>query len=155
MCEFFARLERMHAIDVSSVPDRMVDRRSFALDEIKRQPHRREGQQQIREQDRRIDVDEIDRLHRDSGGQLRLGADLQQRVTLTQRTVLGHVAPGLAHEPDRRGVYGLTPAGAEEAIVHYATSVLASAIRSSSHSGLKRIEAPRVLSSCWIGSDRK
>ena len=124
------------------------------FDEIEFEPHRREGQQQIGEQDRGVDVDGIDRLQRDGDSQLRLRDDLEQGVTLPQRSVLGHVAAGLAHEPHRRAVDRLAAAGAQKAIVHE-ISVRASAIRSSSQSGLNRIDAPSDFSSCWMGSDRK
>ena len=46
-----------------------------------------------------------------------------------------------------RDVDRLAPAGPEETIVHTATRALASAIKSSSHMGLKRSDAPRALSS--------
>ena len=45
-------------------------------------------------------------------------ADLEQGVPLAQRAIVGHVTAGLAHEPDRRRVDRLAPAGSEEPIVH-------------------------------------
>ncbi len=43
-----------------------------------------------------------------------VAADLEQRIALAQGAVLGHVAAGLPHEPDGRGVDRLAPAGFEE-----------------------------------------
>ena len=75
------------------------------------------GQEDVGEEDRRVDA-EHERLERDLSGELGRLAELEQRVLLAQRAVLGHVAAGLAHEPDGRRVDGLAAAGAEEAIVH-------------------------------------
>ena len=66
----------------TSAADRMgfVDRRAFAFDEIELEAHRREGEQQVGEEDRGVDVDDVDRLQRDVDGELRLAAELEQRV---------------------------------------------------------------------------
>ena len=40
--------------------------------------------------------------------------DLEERVPLADRAVLRQRAPGLAHEPDRRALDRLAPAGADE-----------------------------------------
>ena len=109
-----ARLEPAQPIDVGLRLDRVLDRGSFAVDEIEPDAHRLERQQQIGEQDRRIDFDAAHRLERDLGGEVRRAAQLQQRVPLAQRAVLAHVPAGLPHEPDRRGVDRLAAAGAEE-----------------------------------------
>ncbi len=112
------RLDDADAIDVGRVPNRRRDGRPFPLDEIEGEPHRREGQQEVGKQDRRVDVDRLDGLQRDGHGELRLAADLEQGIAFAQRAVLRHVSPRLAHEPDRRGIDGLSSAGAQEAIVH-------------------------------------
>ena len=104
------------------------DRRPFALDEVEVEPHRRERNQQIGKQDRGIHVDDVYRLQRDRHRELGRAADIEQRVALPQRAIIGHVAPGLAHEPDGRRVDRLAPAGFQESIVHAETRVLASAI---------------------------
>ena len=143
-----ARLERAQPIDVVGTADRALDLRPFALDEVEGQAHRLERQQQIGEEDRGVDVDAADRLQRDLGGEVGLPADLQQRIPLAKRAVLGHVAAGLAHEPDRRGVHRLAPAGLQESGVGHVVSLSgqgcsptfrssrASVTSSSSHSGL-------------------
>ena len=141
----FPRIDDADPFDVGGRSNRVFDRRPFTLDEFEGQPHRREGKQQIGEQDRRVDVDDVYGLKRDRDGQLRLRADLKQGIALPQRAIVGHVPAGLAHEPDRRDVNGLAAAGAEKTVVHCATRVLASAIRSSSQRGLKRMEAPEGL----------
>ena len=79
--ERFARLEQLQPIDVRGVVDRPLDLRPFALDEIEGQSHRLERQQQIGEQDGRVDVDAADRLQRDFGGEVGLAADVEQRMT--------------------------------------------------------------------------
>ena len=88
--------------------------RPFALDEIEADAHRLEREEQIGEEDGRVHVDAAHRLQRDLGRQIGRATELEQRVALAQRAVLAHVAAGLAHEPDRRGVDGLEPAGFQE-----------------------------------------
>ena len=70
------------AIDVGGRSDRVFDRRSLALDEIEVEAHRREGQQEIGEEDRGVHVDDVDRLQRDGDRQVGLTADLEQRIAL-------------------------------------------------------------------------
>ena len=134
--------------------------RPLALDEIEVEAQRREGQQQIGEEDRGVDLDDVDRLQRHRDGELGLAADLEQREALAQGAVVRHVAPGLAHEPHGCHVDGLAAAGPEEPVVHASAGhelmrVFASAIRSSSQRGLKRIDAPSDCSSCCMGCVRK
>ena len=111
-------LERRQARDVSGGPDGVGDRRPLALDEVELEAHRREGEQQVREEDGRVEVDDVERLQRDDDGQFRLTAQLEQGVLLAKRAILRKVAAGLPHEPDRRGVHRLEPARAEKPIGH-------------------------------------
>ena len=97
----------MQPRDVGRVANRMRDRRAFAFDEVELETHRSERQQQIGEENRRVDLDHVDGLERDRDGEIGVAADVEQRIALAQRTILGHVAPGLAHEPDGGGVDGL------------------------------------------------
>ena len=156
-----ARLEHTQPLHVGGRPDRIEDGRPLALHEIEIEAQRREGQQQIGEEDGRVDLDDVDRLQRHRDGQLRLAADLDQREALAQGAVVRHVAPGLAHEPHGCHVDGLATARPEEPVVHAVHAghelmrVFASAIRSSSHRGLKRIDAPSDCSSCCVGCVRK
>ena len=80
--------------------ERALEARTLAAHEVEGQPQRRQGNQQIREQDGRIHLDAAQRLQRDLGGQVRLTADLEQAVPFAERPVLGHVPARLAHEPD-------------------------------------------------------
>ena len=133
----------------------VCDRWAFALDEIELETHRAERQQQIGEENRGVDLDHLDRLQRDGDGEVGVAADLEQRIALSQRTILRHVPAGLTHEPDGSGVDGLSSAGSEETIVHAETMVFASASRSSSHIGLNLRDAPSASISIWSGSGRK
>ena len=47
-------------------------------------------------------------------------ADVQQRVVAANFPVLGHVAPGLPHEPDGGAVDRLAPARLQKTFVHFA-----------------------------------
>ena len=147
--------------------NRVLDRRPFAADEVEPDAHRLERQQQIREEDRRVDLDPADRLQRDFGREIGRPAELEQRVALAQRAVLAHVAAGLAHEPDRRGVDRLQAAGSEESgtgVGQWVTlrRLRARPTRSSSHSGLNLSSAPssrssrrhRVVEEVVAGDDR-
>ena len=147
MPESLARLEVAQPRHIAGGANRLRDCRPFALDEIEVEPHRREGQQQVGEQDRGVHVKGIDRLQRHLDRHVGARDDLEQCVALAQRPVLGHIPAGLAHEPHRRPIHRLTAAGAQKAVVHE-MRVRASAIRSSSQSGLNRIAAPSDFSSC-------
>ena len=109
-----AGLEYFQAVDVRGCVDWPLELRSFTLDEVERQAHRLEWQQQVREQDRRVHIDAPDGLERHFGCQVRVCANLEERVTLPECAVLRHVPSGLSHEPDRRAVNGLASTGFEE-----------------------------------------
>ena len=89
-----------HRGEVGLRPQRILDRRTFAADEIEADAHRLERQQQIGEENRRVHFDAADRLQRDLGGEIGRAAEVEQRIALAQRAVLAHVPAGLAHEPD-------------------------------------------------------
>jgi hypothetical protein len=61
-------------------------------------------------------------MERDLGAQLRGLGDARGSRSARGAPVLGERAAGLAHEPDRRRVDGLEPAGAEEPVVHAANA---------------------------------
>ena len=105
--QLLARLEAPQGVDVCGRGQRPLETRSLAADEVEGQPQRRQWNQQIREQDGGVHLDAAQRLQRHLGGQVRLAADFQQPVPLSQRPVFGHVPSGLAHEPDGRGVHRL------------------------------------------------
>ena len=89
----------------------------LTLGELERRAHRLERQEDVREQDRRVDA-EAQRLERDLARELGRLAEIEDGVLLAELAVLGHVAPRLAHEPHRRAIDGLAAARAQEAIVH-------------------------------------
>ena len=93
----------------------MMDNRAFASLKLKVQPHALEGQQQVGEDDRRVDVELFRGGDGDLGGELGLLADFEQRVVLADGLILRHIAARLAQEPDRRAVDGTAQAGAHEA----------------------------------------
>ena len=86
---------------------RLFDLRSFAGREVKRQAHDFEWQEQVRKNNRCVDLQDLCGFDRHLGSDLRFLADLNQGVVLADCPVLGHVAPRLAHEPDRRALGGL------------------------------------------------
>ena len=71
---------------------------------VKGQPHHFQWKQQVGEDDGRIDVQEFGGSDGDFGCQFGLLADLDQRVMLAHVAILLHVAPSLAHKPDRSGI---------------------------------------------------
>ena len=138
----------------------VLDGRAFAANEIEPDAHRFERQQEIREENRGVDVDPANRLQRDFGRQIGRAAQLEQGVAFAQRAVLAHVAPGLAHEPDWRGVDGLEAAGSEKTgtgVGQWVTlrRLRARPTRSSSQSGLNLSSAPSLRSSDATSSSRK
>ena len=158
--ERLARLEGPQAIDVCLALNGVLDRRAFAANEIEPDAHRFERQQEIREENRGVDVDPANRLQRDFGRQIGRAAQLEQGVAFAQRAVLAHVAPGLSHEPDWRGVDGLEAAGSEKTgtgVGQWVTlrRLRARPTRSSSQSGLNLTSAPSLRSSDATSSSRK
>ena len=92
----------------------MMHHRPLARLKLERQSHRLQRQQQIGKDDRRIHAQLFRGRNRHLGGNLRLLADLHQRVVLAHVAVLLHVAPRLAQKPDRRAVNGLAQASAHK-----------------------------------------
>ena len=81
VAEAFTRVEQPEPFDVGFGAERLLDAGAFALDEVEGQAHRLEGQQQVREDDGGVDVDGVDRLQSDAGGQLGRPAKLEQGVS--------------------------------------------------------------------------
>ena len=79
------------------------------------QAHDFERQQQVGKDDGRIDAEGFRGRDGDLGGELGLLADLDERMLFADGAVFGHVASGLAHEPDGRAVDRLRLAGFDEA----------------------------------------
>ena len=87
----FARFDAPQPIDVGIRPNQVGNRRTFTFHEIKRQPHRLERDEQIREQDGGVEIDPGERLERDGRSEVGRAADVEQRVPLP-RAMLCHVA---------------------------------------------------------------
>jgi len=78
----------------------------------------------VREEDRRVEGKPPDRLQRDLHGQLRRSDHLQESVPRLDLPVFGQVAPRLAHDPDGRAGERLARASGEESFtgVHHSTA---------------------------------
>ena len=106
-------VERGH---LDLVADGLVDARTPTLFQVEGDADTLQGKHDVGEEDRRVHPELLDGPERHLGHQLRMPADLQQGVSLPQRAVFGLRPSGLAHEPHRRAIHGLEPAGAEEAV---------------------------------------
>ena len=166
----FARIKSSDPIEVCLAAQRAVNRRTFAVNEVERDAHRFEWQQQIGKQDRGVHLDAANGLERDFGGEIGGTAEVEEGVPLAQRAIFAHVSARLAHEPDWRGINGLSPASLKESAVRVGQWVAPAArppalsrsrrsrarpTRSSSHIGLNRSSAPSCRSSLEISSSRK
>ena len=88
----FARQQRVHL-------------RPFAGHETDIAPQGVRNDEDIREQDSRVEPEAPYGLQRDFRRQFRIVAEIEERAGLgARRAILGQIAPGLAHQPDRRRV---------------------------------------------------
>ena len=78
------------------------------------QAHDFEREQEVGENDGGVDAENFGGGDGDFGGERGLLADFEQGMLLANGAVLGHVASGLAHEPDGSSIDGLGLAGANE-----------------------------------------
>ena len=108
----------LQLLDRGRSPDRLANDRPYPLDELDVDAHRDDRGHDVREHHRCVDPVPLHRLQRDLGGQLRRAVDLEERVLLANRPVLGQRAPRLPHEPGRGPLGRLTPCGAHEERVH-------------------------------------
>ena len=93
--------------------------RPFALDIVQRPAQRMRHHQDVGEQDRRVQPVAADRLQRHFGGQSGVVAEVQEAAGPgPDSAVFRQVAPGLAHQPDRRPGQDLAGQGAEEGLHH-------------------------------------
>jgi hypothetical protein len=86
------RPEGAEEIDVARARDGIADPRTVALHEVELEPHADEGRKDVREHDRRIETERVDREERHLRGELRRCDELEQRVLLAERAVLGLIA---------------------------------------------------------------
>ena len=111
------RVDDAERVDLRAPRDRLVDDRPLALRELEGRAHRLEGQEDVGEEDGGVHA-EAERLQRHLRREVGVLADVEERVLLAKRPVLGHVPPCLAHEPHGSAVGGLTAARSQEAVDH-------------------------------------
>ena len=105
------RLEPRH---VGLRAHRAMDDRPFARGELEPHAEGLDEQQDVGEEDGRVDTQASHRLQRDLGRRLRIAAQLEKAVARAHRAVLGQVATGLPHEPHRGDRRRLTSGGAQQ-----------------------------------------
>ncbi len=96
------------AVDVGGVAHGALEARAFAVGEVEAEAHRVGHRQDVGEQDRRVEREARERLQRDFARELRVSSQSVEKTAGTgaRRAVLGQVAAGLAHHPDRRASTG-------------------------------------------------
>ena len=112
------RIRNDKAIHVGAGADRLGDHGADVLDEVDLDAHAEDGEHDVREHHGCVHVVPANRLQRHLGTELRLRHDVEQSVALSQFTVLGQRAAGLAHEPDGRAFDRLSPACPHEERFH-------------------------------------
>src|SRR5271157_2189156 len=95
----------------------IVNDRAFALGKLEVEAHWLEDQKDVREQDGRIDPQDLGRRDRDLGGQIGTLAELQKRHLRANGAILGHVTSSLPHQPDRRDLRPFAATGFEKRAV--------------------------------------
>ena len=108
------RRRRAEHVDVAARRDRVADTRPVALHEVEVEAHPDERREDVREDDRRVEAERVDRQQGHLRRELRRADDLEHRVLLPDRAVRGLVAAGLPEEPDGRPLDRKTAAGAQE-----------------------------------------
>ncbi len=91
----------------------MLDHRTRVVCKVEADAHALEGQEDVGEDDGGVELEAGHRLESDLGGDLGPPAQLDEAQPLTDRPVLGQVAAGLPHKPDRGGIDRLAEAGIE------------------------------------------
>jgi len=82
--------------------------------EFEGQAHSLCGNENVGENDHRIDAKAAEGLERDFGGEIRVLADFEKRMFGTNGAVFGEVAAGLAHHPDGNTWKRFAAAGTEK-----------------------------------------
>ena len=95
-------------------PDGTMDDGAFTLGELEPHAEGLDDQQDVGEEDRRVDPESLHRLQGHFGGRLRVPAQLEKAEASAQGAVLRQIATGLAHEPHGRERGRLPPGGAQE-----------------------------------------
>jgi len=105
----------VEGLDLGEGADGLVDDRAFSVDELEVEAHGGEGEEEVGEDDGGVDTEALGGGDGDFGGDFGGAADFEEGVMLADGHVLGHIAAGLAEEPDGSAVHGLAEAGAHEA----------------------------------------
>ena len=109
----------MQLVDVGSPRERLRELRPLVFeDEL--HAHRFRDDEDVAEEDGRVDAEYVDRLQRHFGGEIGRLAELEETDFLADGTVLRQVAPGLPHQPDRRLVDRSPETGLDEPVGHRA-----------------------------------
>ena len=102
------------AVNVARTRDAVPDARAIAVGERQLETHADERRQNVGEDDGRVEPEGADGLQCDLGGEFGRANDVEDAVSLAQGPVLRHVAPRLAHEPDRCALDRKPAAGSQE-----------------------------------------
>jgi hypothetical protein len=106
------------AAEIVCRSQRLMKPGAHALVDRERHAHGLRDNQDVAEDDRRVDAEPVHRLQRHLDGQLRRPDHGQEVGPLAHSPVLGQVAPRLAHHPHGWPLDRLAPAGPKEEIVH-------------------------------------
>ena len=88
------------SLHIFSLPEGMMENRALPFGELKLHPHRFQGDEDIGEDNGRIELELLNGLERHLRRQFGVFAHFQERVFLSERPVLLHITPCLAHQPD-------------------------------------------------------
>jgi hypothetical protein len=128
-------------VDVGRAAHRAGDLRPLARLELEPDVHRVRDGEDVGEQDRGVEAVTLERLQRDLAGQLRVHAQVEEAAGLRARgAVLGQVAPGLAHHPQRRARRRLSQQRAQQQVV----------LQGRAHFACPAPKMPAMV--CWIAS---
>jgi hypothetical protein len=118
VAQMHVRVRHREVADRPFFAQRALEARALALGEIQAEAHRVGHGEDVGKQDGGVQLEACQRLQRDLAGQLRVLAQLQEAAGAAPGlVVLGQVASGLAHQPDRGVVDGLAQQGTQEGVV--------------------------------------
>src|ERR1035437_2703032 len=104
-------------IEVGALPERLGHHRSHPGDDVKIDADGSQRNDDVAEQDRRVDPVAAHRLHGDLGDQVRAAARVEHPHALAHLAVLRQRPTRLAHEPDRRIRHALTSGGPDQGTI--------------------------------------
>ncbi len=116
--QILADIRHTQRLDVRFRLQRALELRAFAIGKIQTQPHRIRHGKDVREQDRRVQRETVQRLQRHFGSVVRALAQAEKAAGAFARfAVLRQETTGLAHHPHWRVVGRLAQQGAQEGVV--------------------------------------